>query len=173
MSSITGRHRTQDLNLALREAELRALEAQVNPHFLFNCLNTIRGMIVENPAHAQEMITRLANILRYNLRPDRLPTAPLAREVEVVSDYLALESARFEDRLNVKFAVDPEAAQILVPTMLVQTLVENALKHGIAHLPGGGDVLIRGTATKGYADRDDRKQRSPSRRLNPERRSWA
>jgi hypothetical protein len=129
--------------LALREAELRALEAQLDPHFLFNCLNSIRGMIAENQAEAQIMVTRLANILRYNLQRDRQHTVPLAREVEVVSDYLALESARFEERLRVEVEIEPGAAEIPVPTMLLQTLVENALKHGIRPLPAGGELLIR------------------------------
>ena len=145
--ALTGPRRYQEkevrLQLALREAELRALEAQVNPHFLFNCLNSIRGLVVENPAVAQDMITRLANILRYNLHRDLMHTVPLESEVEVVSDYLALESIRFEDRLRVQFVIDPEAGKVPIPPMFLQTLVENALKHGIAKLPAGGDLLIR------------------------------
>ncbi|MEX2299835.1 MAG: histidine kinase [Bryobacterales bacterium] len=132
-----------EMQLSLREAELRALEAQLDPHFLFNCLNSIRGMIAENPAEAQNMVTRLANILRYNLQRDRQHTMPLAREVEVVSDYLALESARFEERLRVKIEIEPGAEEVPVPTMLLQTLVENSLKHGIQPLPGGGELLVR------------------------------
>jgi len=134
--------RTQ-LLLALREAELRALEAQINPHFLFNCLNSIRALVAENPARAQDMITRLANIFRYNLHRAPTHTALLNAEVEVVSDYLALESVRFEDRLRVRMAISAEAGKTQVPSMLLQTLVENALKHGIAPLPSGGDLLIR------------------------------
>ena len=131
------------LELALREAELRALEAQLNPHFLFNSLNSIRALVVENPPLAQDMLTRLANILRYNLHRDLMHTIPLASELEAVTDYLALEGVRFEDRLRVQFAIDPAAAQVAVPPMLLQTLVENALKHGIARLPGGGEIIIR------------------------------
>jgi two-component system LytT family sensor kinase len=134
--------RTQ-LQLALREAELSALEAQINPHFLFNCLNSIRALVAENPARAQDMITRLANIFRYNLHRESTHTVPLSAEVEVVSDYLALESVRFEDRLRVRLAISPEAGKTPVPSMLLQTLVENALKHGIAQLPSGGDLRIR------------------------------
>jgi two-component system sensor histidine kinase AlgZ len=137
------RRNTLQLQLALREAELRALGAQINPHFLFNCLNTIRGMIVEDATQAQDMTTRLANILRYNLQHDRTHTVPLAREIEVVSDYLAIEAIRFEDRLRVEFSIDPAAAQVPVPSMLLQTLVENALKHGLANLPEGGELVIR------------------------------
>lgn len=131
------------MKLALSNAELRALEAQLNPHFLFNCLNSIRGMVNENPAQAQDMITRLANILRYNLQKDRCHTVPLASEVEAVSDYLALESVRFEDRLRVFVVVDDAVRQSPVPPMLLQTLVENAIKHGVEELASGGDVSIR------------------------------
>jgi LytS/YehU family sensor histidine kinase len=137
------RHHTLQLQLALREAELRALEAQVNPHFLFNCLNAIRGLITEDAARAQDMITRLANILRYNLQRDRPHTVPLAKEVEIVSDYLALEKIRFEDRLRVQLDISPAAAEVPVPAMLLQTLVENALKHGLADLPLGGELSVR------------------------------
>ena len=148
--AFTARRRFQEkavrLELALREAELRALVAQINPHFLFNCLNSIRALVIENPAMAQDMLTRLANILRYNLHRDLTHTVPLASEVEVVADYLALESVRFEERLRVELAIDPAANGVPIPPMLLQTLVENALKHGIAHLPAGGDLLIRVTA---------------------------
>lgn len=137
------------LKLALTNAELRALEAQVNPHFLFNCLNSIRGMIVEDPALARDMITRLACIMRYSLQRDRRHMVPLASEVEVVSDYLALEAIRFEDRLKVRVEIDESARGFSVPPMLLQTLVENAIKHGIEEVPGGGDVLIRARMEEG------------------------
>jgi len=131
------------LKLALREAQLRALEAQINPHFLFNGLNSIRGLVIENPARAQDMITRLSNILRHNLRHDVRHTVPLSSEIGAVTDYLALEGVRFDERLRVRFEVDPAAADVKVPSLLLQTLVENAVKHGIARLPAGGDVVIR------------------------------
>jgi hypothetical protein len=131
------------LQLALREAELRALEAQINPHFLFNCLNSIRALVAENPRLAQDMITRFASILRYNLHRDLNHTVPLSAELEVVNDYLALESVRLEDRLRIELAVEPEAGRAFIPPMLLQTLVENALKHGIAALPEGGELQIR------------------------------
>ena len=136
------REREVHLQLAVREAELRALEAQINPHFLFNCLNSIRGLILEDPALAQDMVTRLSNILRYNLHRDPNHTVPLASEVDVVSDYLALESVRLEERLRVRMAIDPAAAQVPIPAMLLQGLVENAVKHGIAPLAAGGELLV-------------------------------
>ena len=137
------------MQLALSNAELRALEAQINPHFLFNCLNSIRGMIGEDPAQAQDMITRLASILRYSLQRDRQRLTPLAGEMEVVSDYLALEAIRFDDRLRVRVEVDEAARASSIPPMLLQTLVENAIKHGIEEVAGGGDVLIRARVESG------------------------
>jgi len=141
--------REAKMQMALRGAELRALEAQVNPHFLFNCLNSIRGLVVENPARAQDMITRFAALLRYNLNRDRQHTVPFAEEAEIVADYLALESVRFEGRLRVQVTVDPEAKVVHVPPMILQALVENALKHGIARRPNGGDLEIRAAASNG------------------------
>ncbi len=150
---ITARRRRREketqLQLALREAELRALEAQVNPHFLFNCLNSIRALVVESPPRAQDMITRLANILRYNLHRGRGHTVPLSAELEAVSDYLALESVRFESRLRVEFAIDADTKVVAIPPMLLQTLIENAVKHGIAPLPGGGELGIHASLAEG------------------------
>jgi len=148
----TRRARQKDITLELlrRETELRTLESQINPHFLFNCLNSIRALVAEDPAKAQDMITRFAAILRYNLNRDLNRLVPLEDEVEVAADYLALESIRFEDRLRVRFEIAPEAAKTPVPPMLVQTLVENALKHGIAHLPGGGEMIVRASVDGGH-----------------------
>lgn len=142
------RNETQ-IKLALSEAELRALESQLNPHFLFNCLNSIRGMVSENPPQAQDMITRLATILRYNLQRDRRHTVPLASEVEIVSDYLALESIRFESRLRVEIHIDDATREVPVPPMLLQTLVENAIKHGVEDLPFGSEISIRASLDNG------------------------
>jgi len=137
------RRNQMQLKLALSDAELRALEAQINPHFLFNCLNSIRGMIVEDPVQAQDMVTKLANILRYSLQRDRSHTVPLETEVEVVSDYLALESIRFEDRLRFRLELADEVRRIEIPAMLLQILVENAIKHGVERVPEGGVLSIR------------------------------
>jgi hypothetical protein len=138
------REKEAQVELSLREAELSALEAQVNPHFLFNALNSIRGLVVENPALAQDMITRLSNLLRHNLRHGLHHTVPLAAELDVVSDYLAIETMRFDERLRVEMTVTPRAQTVVVPSMVVQTLVENAVKYGIAPLASGGDLTIRG-----------------------------
>ena len=141
--AVTSGRRVREKQLALRDAELRGLEAQINPHFLFNSLNSIRGLVVENPPLAQDLITRLANILRYNLHRDAGHTVPLDSELEAAGDYIALESARYEDRLRIRFAIDPATRSIAVPPMLLQMLVENGIKHGIATLPGGGELLVR------------------------------
>jgi LytS/YehU family sensor histidine kinase len=147
--AVTSGRRYREKQLALREAELRGLEAQINPHFLFNSLNSIRGLVLENPPLAQDLITRLANILRYNLHRDAGHTVPLDSELEAAADYLALESARYEDRLRIRYAIDPATRPIAVPPMLLQMLVENAIKHGIAALPGGGELLVRSALEEG------------------------
>lgn len=139
---ITTTRHAFEMRLRLREAQLCALEGQVNPHFLFNSLNTIRGMIVEDAGVAQDMVTRLANILRYNLQREKSSTVPLEREIEIVADYLAIESIRFDDRLTIRMEIEPAAAHAQVPSMLVQTLVENAVKHGIGGRTDGGEILI-------------------------------
>jgi signal transduction histidine kinase len=136
--------REVQVQLTLRQAELRALQAQVNPHFLFNCLNTIRGMVTEDPERAQHMITSLASLFRRSLQSSNVQMVPLAEEMDAVADYLALEATRFEERLHVSLEVDQEARKCAIPAMLVQTLVENAVKHGISQLPGGGAIRVWG-----------------------------
>jgi two-component system LytT family sensor kinase len=140
--------REMESQLSLQKAELRALQAQVNPHFLFNSLNTIRGAVGENPEQAQNMITSLSNLFRRSLRSDGAQMIPLAEEMAAVSDYLALESARYEERLRVRLEVDQDVEQFPVPAMMIQTLVENAIKHGISRIPEGGIVSIRGALEK-------------------------
>jgi len=130
--------RAKAMESSLQEARLKALEAQMSPHFLFNSLNSIRGLVTENPASARDMITRLANLLRHGLQSANQSTAPLADELSVVDDYLALEGIRLEERLQLKRQVDPTTLTTPLPTMLLQTLVENAIKHGIASSPEGG-----------------------------------
>jgi Histidine kinase len=130
------------LELAMRDTELQALRAQLNPHFLFNSLNSLRGLITEDPTRAQEAITDLAALLRYTLQLSRARTTTLELELEATRHYLELEALRFEARLAYGIDVEPRALQHQVPPMLVQTLVENAIKHGIAQLPEGGVVRI-------------------------------
>ncbi len=134
----------EQLRLAatLKDAELRALKSQVNPHFIFNALNSLRGLIEENPARARQAVTQLANLLRYSLQSRHLETVPFEEELETVNDYLALEQVRHEERLRVRLEVAPGALSWPVPPMLLQTLVENAVKYGIAPRPDGGEITI-------------------------------
>jgi two-component system LytT family sensor kinase len=130
------------LQAAMRETELRALRAQLNPHFLFNSLNSLRGLITEDPVRAQEAVTALAALLRHTLRMSKVQTTTVETEVEAAQHYLALEALRFERRLSYDFHVQRSVLQHRIPPMLIQTLVENAVKHGIATLPGGGAVSV-------------------------------
>ncbi len=118
-------------SIAQREAQLQALQAQINPHFLFNSLNSLRGLILENPTAAQDAVTRLSQLMRYSLTQSRRPTVPLCEELEAVRDYLAIEKMRFEERLEIDWQIEAGLEKIEVPPMCLQTLVENALKHGV------------------------------------------
>ena len=123
-------------------AELRALEAQMNPHFLFNALNSIRALISEEPSRAQDAVTELSRMLRYTLRTTE-DVVTLDRELETVDDYLALEALRLGSRLVVERDITEAARFAQVPIMLVLTLVDNAIKHGISQLPAGGTLRLR------------------------------
>ena len=136
------RRRRDELALIARDSQLRALRGQLNPHFLFNSLNSLRSLIAENPERASSMVTGLSEILRYSLSADRKETVPLADELRVIDEYIAVERARFEDRLRIEQDIDPQALSMPVPPMIVQTLVENAVKHGVATLPRGGLVRL-------------------------------
>jgi hypothetical protein len=120
------------LTATVKEAELRALKSQVNPHFIFNALNSLRALIDEDPARARLAVTQLANLLRYSLQSGQLETVPFEDELRIVNDYLALEQVRHEERLRLRLDVAPETLQLPVPPMLLQTLVENAVKYGIS-----------------------------------------
>jgi len=139
--------RELELSLDARNAQLDLLRAQVNPHFLFNCLNSVRGLIPENPERAAAMVTSLSDLLRYSLQSERTHTVSLAEELAIVHEYVSLERVRFEDRLHFESVVAPGALDTRVPPMLVQMLVENAVKHGIADLPRGGVVHLEARVT--------------------------
>ncbi len=131
------------LEAAVKDAELIALKSQVNPHFIFNSLNNIRSLVIENPEKAREMITHLSGLLRYSIQFNNKEKVTLEDELEIVQNYLNLESIQFEDRLEYKLEVKPETMDMMIPPMAIQLLVENAIKHGIATLPRGGRVHIR------------------------------
>jgi two-component system LytT family sensor kinase len=128
------------LDAAVKEAELKALRSQVNPHFLFNSLNTIRALIDESPKKAREGVTRLAELFRGALRMSELNTIPLRVELQTVDAYLALEQLRFEDKLKVRMDIDALTLAFPVPPFLVQSLIENAFKHGVYTLQQGGEI---------------------------------
>jgi signal transduction histidine kinase len=127
---------------SVKEAELRALKSQINPHFIFNSLNSLRALIDENPDRARQTVTQLANILRYSLQSGQLETVPFEDELQTVNDYLALEQVRHEERLRVRLEVAPGTLGLPIPPMLLQTLVENAVKYGIAPRLEGGEITI-------------------------------
>lgn len=145
------RLRIEQLQLAasVKEAELRALKSQVNPHFLFNSLNSLRALIDEDAPRARESVTRLSNMLRYSLSSGQQETVLLEDELRVVEDYLALEQIRHEERLQVRWEIAPEARRQPVPPMLLQTLVENAVKYGISPRRGGGEVVVYASVEHG------------------------
>jgi hypothetical protein len=146
--------RQSELTRALQASELRLLKSQLNPHFLFNSLNSVRALIADDPAGAQKAVTQLARTLRYTLTAGREELVTLARELEIVEDYLALESLRFGERLRIERNIAPEALNVQVPVMLLQTVVENAIKHGIAELPAGGDLRITAALRDGMLNID-------------------
>lgn len=140
------RHRRQSEIARLRAEsqhsalELDALRARLNPHFVFNALNNVRALINEEPAQAREVVTRLSNILRHALEHSQRDSASLGEELTVVEDYLAVEGVHYEERLRVHRDIATEARDARLPPMLLQLLVENAIKHGIARTPGGGEL---------------------------------
>jgi len=128
---------------AVKEFELRTLRAQLNPHFMFNALNSIRALIKEDPQNAQNAVTRLSNLLRYALKIERAEAVPLQEEIEAVENYLSLEKVRFEERLKYNINIDSESGRVDIPPMMIQTLVENGIKHGISKLTEGGNISIK------------------------------
>jgi sensor histidine kinase YesM len=127
---------------AVKDFELKTLKAQLNPHFMFNAMNSIRALIEEDPQNAKDAITKLSNLMRYTLKIERTETVPLAEELKTIQDYLDLEKIRFEERLNYKIQSTPDADRIEIPPMMVQTLVENGIKHGISKITTGGKLDI-------------------------------
>ena len=126
----------------VKELELKTIKAHVNPHFIFNALNSIRALIDEDPSRARKAVTELSNLLRSSMRADKTEATPLGNEISIIKDYLALEHIRFESRLNVEYSIDKNTLDVLVPPMMLQTLVENAIKHGISRQIQGGMVRI-------------------------------
>jgi sensor histidine kinase YesM len=130
------------LENTVKELELKTIKSHINPHFIFNSLNSIRALVDENPERARTAITELSNILRSSMQAEKSETVTLQKELDIVSDYLALEHMRFEERLKVELDIDKDTLGQHVPPMMLQTLVENSIKHGISKLVAGGVVRI-------------------------------
>ena len=134
---------TLQVQAQLKEAELRVLKNQVNPHFLFNALNNIRSLILSDPEQARDMLTHISDLLRYSIQFTAQSQVSLAQELDIVQDYLALESIHYGERLRYEIEIPPACMQVQIPPMAIQLLVENAIKHGISNLPKGGTIQIQ------------------------------
>jgi signal transduction histidine kinase len=139
----------QELRLQSSRSELKALRAQINPHFLFNALNAIASLIHTDPARADAAVEQLAEVFRYTLRRSEHEWAPLDQELAFARAYLDVEQARFGKRLTYEIHEDAAAARAHVPSMLLQTLVENAVKHGISGLRGPGHIDVHASVADG------------------------
>jgi len=124
------------------EAQLASLESRIHPHFLFNTLNSISSLIPEDPERAERLVEQMASLLRFSLDANHAGLVPLDREMKIVCDYLAIEQARFGDRL--RFQIDPweEIGETKVPPLAIQTLVENSVKHAVSRSRMGGEIRV-------------------------------
>lgn len=128
--------------LLAREAELKAFKAQIDPHFLFNSLNAVAALCGSSPRDAREMTQLLADFFRQTLRLGALDRIALAQELELLARYVAIEQVRFRERLTLRINADDAARAVEVPPLLLQPLIENAVRHGVASMVEGGTVLI-------------------------------
>jgi two-component system sensor histidine kinase AlgZ len=142
----------QELRVLAREAELKALRAQLNPHFLFNSLNSISALTTLDAKRAREMCVLLSDFLRKSLKLGERPTVKLSEELDLVRNYLAIEQIRFGERLQIEWEVDASIESVEIPTLLLQPLVENAIKHGIAQVMEGGTIRIAATVRGAFAE---------------------
>jgi two-component system, LytTR family, sensor histidine kinase AlgZ len=136
------REGAQQAQMLAGEAELRALKAQINPHFLFNSLNSISALTTADPKRAREMCILLSDFLRSTLGMGDKATIPLREELAMLENYLAIERVRFGERLQFHEEVDPASRNMMVPALLLQPLVENAVKHGVSTLLEGGEIRL-------------------------------
>lgn len=141
--------RTQQLKLErlqvenmTKESQLNMLKGQINPHFMFNSLNNIRGLMLEDVDKARDMLTQLSEMLRFSLSRKDDNFVPLSEEIAVVHNYIALSKIQLEDRLHYEERIEHNILNIDVPPMLIQMLIENAIKHGISNLKNGGKVVL-------------------------------
>lgn len=137
-----GRLRGSQLEAKLATAQLHALKMQLHPHFLFNTLHSISELVHDNPARAESMIVRLSDFLRLTLDHTGVPEVPVVEEIDFLRRYLEIEQMRFEDRLTVEWEIDPSTLHARVPNLILQPIVENALKHGISRNTTHGVLRI-------------------------------
>lgn len=130
------------LQATLKESQLNILKGQINPHFMFNSLNNIRGLMLEDVTKAREILTALSETLRYSLTQSDKNDIALEDELEIVEKYIAISKIQFEERLEYEQRVDEKSLEIKIPPMLIQMLIENAVKHGISNLKKGGKVSL-------------------------------
>ncbi len=143
------RQRSEKASFLAQESQLQMLRYQLNPHFLFNALNSIQALVYDDPAHADRMITQLSDFLRYTLRDKDKLFIPLGEEVKIVEMYLSMEQTRFPDRLSYSIRVTPDAAGVEIIAFLLQPFVENAVKYGMKTSPEGLDIVVNGYCRNG------------------------
>lgn len=130
------------LEAALKDAELLSLKSQINPHFIFNCLNNLRALILEDQNKARDMVTSLSEIMRYTFQFSQSEFVTFEKELEIIKDYIRLEKIQFEDRLEFNLEVESDTLSCEIPPMSVQLLIENAIKHGITESKNGGEINL-------------------------------
>jgi two-component system LytT family sensor kinase len=154
---LSGRYRQEGvrasrLEMRLAEAQLNALRMQLQPHFLFNTLHSLSDLVLEDANEATRMIARLGDFLRMTLDGSGSQLVPLKREMDFLSSYLEIEQVRFQDRLRVQIEVDPRVESVLVPNLILQPLVENAIRHGIGRRIGPGRIDISARLISGLLE---------------------
>lgn len=132
-----------ELQANLKESQLNTLKGQINPHFMFNSLNNIRGLMLEDVDRARNMLTNLSETLRYSLTKSNVNSIALEDELEMVENYVEISKIQFEDRLQFETNIDDTSLNKQIPPMIIQMLVENAIKHGISKLKSGGKVSLK------------------------------
>lgn len=142
--------RQAQLQTSLKESQLNTLKGQINPHFMFNSLNNIRGLMLEDVDKARSMLTSLSETLRYSLTKNNVASIALEDELEMVDNYVEISKIQFEDRLQFETHIDEKSLTKQIPPMIIQMLVENAIKHGISNLKSGGKVVLTTEVTSEF-----------------------
>ncbi len=150
--SLIAERRALELQVLAREAELKSLRAQLDPHFLFNSLNSVAALIGNDTAAARQMCFLMAQFFRKSLTLARERAIPLSEEITLVETFLAIERVRFGERLRTKFEVADDVREVAVPPLVLQPLVENAVHHGVAHLLEGGEVCVAARRREGLVE---------------------